>query len=169
MATNGANIVSKMRVEISISTETKRKGTMIAPYAAMCCECFSRAFSLDTDLKLRSRWYVIEKQEEIERLGLPPMDESEIEDAVRKKHLREGAPAPDLATLKDFVRFYCKSSRGTLSEDREVTADSTNTFMEWFFAGFTRVTKTPTDPKDRSEIYHVSCGKHLVTRLTQLT
>ena len=121
---------------------------------------------MNTDLKLRSRWYVIKKQEEIERLDLLPIDKSEIEDAVRKKYLREGAPAPDLATLKDFVRFYCKSSRGTLSEDGEVTTDLTNIFMEWFFAGFTRVTKTPTDPKDRSEIYYVSCGEYLVTRLT---
>jgi hypothetical protein len=58
------------------------------------------------------------------------MEESEIEDAIRRKYLREGALVPDLATLKDFVRFYYKSSRGILSEDKEVTVDSTNTFME---------------------------------------
>jgi hypothetical protein len=36
------------------------------------------------------------------------------------------------------------------------TVDSVNTVAEWFFAGFTRVTGTETDPEERSEVYHVS-------------
>lgn len=64
--------------------------------------------------------------------------------------------APDLATVKDFVHFYCAISRGKISKGGGVTADSVNTFMEWFFAGFSRVTGTSTDLEERSEVYHVS-------------
>jgi len=36
------------------------------------------------------------------------------------------------------------------------TPDSINTIAEWFFAGFTRVTGTEINEKDRSEVYKVS-------------
>lgn len=57
--------------------------------------------------------------------------------------------------VKDFVRFYVSTSRPRLDAHRP-TVDSINTVVEWFFAGFTRVTGTETIEKERSEIYHVS-------------
>jgi hypothetical protein len=34
-------------------------------------------------------------------------------------------------------------------------------FAEWFFAGFTRVTGTPTNAEDKSEVYDVSYQRHI--------
>jgi hypothetical protein len=62
--------------------------------------------------------------------GLPVPDEA----AVRERVLRKNVEAPDLATVKDFLRFYAATSKGKIQE--EVTCDSLNTFTEWFFAGF---------------------------------
>ena len=59
--------------------------------------------------------------------------------------------APDLATVKDFLRFHAAASKGKITE--KITTDSLNTFAEWFFAGFSRVTDTQTDADDRSEVY----------------
>jgi len=40
-----------------------------------------------------------------------------------------------------------------------------NTFAEWFFTGFTRVTSAPTDEGDRSEIYKVgTLPRHSLSR-----
>lgn len=83
--------------------------------------------------------------------GLPPPDY----ETVRREHLGAGAAAPNLATVKDFLRFYSATSQPRLDADRP-TADSVNIVAEWFFAGFTRVTGTPTDEEERSEVYNVS-------------
>ena len=83
--------------------------------------------------------------------GLPPPDEEK----ARREHLRAGAAAPDLATIKDFLRFYIATSQPRLDADRP-TVDSVNIVAEWFFAGFTRVTGTDTDEGERSEVYDVS-------------
>jgi hypothetical protein len=69
------------------------------------------------------------------------------------KCLAEGVLAPDLATIKDFIRYYIDSSRGRLSL-RPVVSSVLN-FAERFFVGFTRVTKTTFDPRDTTEVYHV--------------
>jgi len=53
---------------------------------------------------------------------------------VRESYLGEGVNTPNLATMKDFIRFYVVMSRG------------------WFFAGFTHGTKTPTYGDERSEV-----------------
>lgn len=82
--------------------------------------------------------------------GLPPPDE----ETVRREHLHAGSPAPDLATVKDFLRFYIATSQPRLDADRP-TVDSVNIVAEWFFAGFTRVTGTDTDEEERSEVYNV--------------
>ncbi|KAL9022900.1 MAG: hypothetical protein Q9196_007479, partial [Gyalolechia fulgens] len=50
-----------------------------------------------------------------------------------------GIKAPDLATVKDFLCFYIATSRPRLTE--QPTVDSINPVAEWFFAGFTRVTR----------------------------
>jgi hypothetical protein len=67
--------------------------------------------------------------------GLPIPDE-----ASAKQHcLCTGVGVPDLATVKDFPRFYIATSRGKIDENERPTVDSVNTFAEWFFAGFTRI------------------------------
>ena len=76
------------------------------------------------------------------------------EEAARKEHLRHGVKAPDLATVKDFIRYYISISRPQLKD--KPTVDSINTVAEWFFAGFTRVTGTETEPDERSAVYNVS-------------
>jgi len=38
--------------------------------------------------------------------------------------------------------------------------DSVNTNAEWFFAGFTRVTSTEINEKDRTEVYKVSAPSY---------
>jgi hypothetical protein len=82
--------------------------------------------------------------------GLPIPNEAD----ARMYCLRKGVDAPDLATVKDFLRFCIATSRGKIVV--KPTADSANTFAEWFFAGFTRITGTPIDEQDRSEVYKVS-------------
>jgi hypothetical protein len=42
--------------------------------------------------------------------------------------------------VKDFLRFKAAAGKGMIVE--QTTYDSLNTFAEWFFAGFTRVTDT---------------------------
>ena len=87
--------------------------------------------------------------------GFPVPDEA----AVRKQVLWKNVEAPDFATVKDFLRFYAATSKGKIQE--EVTCDSLNTFAEWFFAGFSRVTDTPTNNDNRREIYDVSTSYRL--------
>jgi hypothetical protein len=76
-------------------------------------------------------------REEHAQNGLPPPDE---EDA-RGQYLRAGMAAPDLATVKDFLRFYASTSQPRL-DAASSTTDSLQTIAEWFFAGFTSVTGT---------------------------
>ena len=71
--------------------------------------------------------------------------------------LREGLPPLDLATIKDFLRFIASVSDGIIDDETElVTADSMNTFAEWFFAGFARVTGNRIEEEDRRAVYSVS-------------
>jgi len=49
--------------------------------------------------------------------------------------------------VKYFLRFHAATS---LDKITHPTADSVDTFAKLFFAGFTRVTGTPTDAEERS-------------------
>ena len=82
--------------------------------------------------------------------GLPSPDE----DKAREDCLRKGIAAPDLATIKDFLRFYVATSKPQIDTTKP-TRDSIQTVAEWLFAGFTRVTGTTTDNEDRSEMFNV--------------
>jgi hypothetical protein len=82
------------------------------------------------------------------------------EDSTRRHSLHEGVDAPGLATVKDFLRFHAATSGGIIDERGRITIASLNTFAEWFFAGFIRVTGTPTDERDRSEVYNVGILPH---------
>ena len=89
------------------------------------------------------------------RRDLPAPDEA----TVREHCLGKGVDAPYLATVQDFARFHANASRGKIVD--APTVDSVNTFVKWFFAGFSRVTETPTDKEDRSEVYNVSYQLHI--------
>jgi hypothetical protein len=91
------------------------------------------------------------KQAQADRPDLPP-----TEAMARAQYLCPGAAAPDLATTKDFVRFFISLMKPKLDKEKlRPTVDSVNTTAEWFFAGFTRVTGTMTDAEDRSEVFSV--------------
>ena len=90
----------------------------------------------------------------MEREAVEEGQPAPTEAMARQRFLGKGAEAPDLETVKDFLRFHVSTSCGKIVA--KPTADSVNAFAEWFFAGFTRVTETLTDAQDRSEVYHVS-------------
>jgi hypothetical protein len=80
----------------------------------------------------------------------------------RHEGMKEDADveAPDLTTVKDFLRFKAATSQGMIVE--QTTYNSLNAFAEWgFFADFTRVTDTPTNKEDRSEVYDECVRKEL--------
>src|SRR5438046_7514105 len=93
--------------------------------------------------------------------GKDEEDDSEVErgdvtseiDGSTAVYCLKGAPHPDLATTKDFLRFHIALSRGRIKD--KTTVDSVKTFAEWFFAGFTRVTGTVISEDYRSAIYEV--------------
>lgn len=78
---------------------------------------------------------------------------SEENEVSEEECLQEGQPAPDLATVKDFIRYYIYSAKGMLT--LRPTMPSVKNFAERFFAGFTRVIKTVFDKKDTEDVYHV--------------
>jgi hypothetical protein len=78
---------------------------------------------------------------------------SQEDENLREGGLREGQPVPDLATIKDFIRFYIFSSHGMIS--LRPTKSSVLNFAERFFAGFTRLTKSTFDTKDTRDVYKV--------------
>ena len=61
---------------------------------------------------------------------------------------------PDLAVWKGFLRFQAFEMRGNIDE-RSID-ESLNSFTEWFFAGFTRMTGTGVNETERREVYNVS-------------
>lgn len=89
--------------------------------------------------------------------GLSPPTEQ----MARDLYLYLWAAAPDLATVKDFVRFYAAMSKPRLSN--KSTYESINT-MEWFYTGFRRITGTEIGEEERSEVYHVSHNRESQTR-----
>ena len=86
--------------------------------------------------------------------GLPAPDEA----CARHHCLHQGVEAPDLATIKDFFRFHIATSCGRIAA--KPTVDSINTNAEWFFAGFTRITGTEINEKDRAEVSKVSAPSY---------
>lgn len=97
---------------------------------------------------------------EMERGAEAALDQEVNTDASHTtgaQRLRSGLPPLDLATIKDFLRFIVAISRGVI-DDKEglVTVDSIDTFAEWFFAGFAKVTGNRIDAADRQAVYDVS-------------
>jgi hypothetical protein len=101
-----------------------------------------------------TRWTLLEMRKDALQRGLPAPDE-----ACAKHHcLHQGVEAPDLATIKDFFRFYIATSCGRIVA--KPTVDSINTNAEWFFAGFSRITGTEINEEDRTEVYKVSASSY---------
>jgi hypothetical protein len=73
--------------------------------------------------------------------------------------LRKKVEAPDIATVKDFLRFYAAKGKGKIV--KQITCDSLNSVAEWLSGGFTRVTDTETNKCDRTKVYNVSIVHHL--------
>ena len=94
-------------------------------------------------------WHLGETEPDHARRGLPLPNEAD----VRAQCLRRGVGAPDLATVKDFFRFYVATSRPMI--DDVPIADSICSIAEFFFAGFARVTETAVPRDMSSEVYSV--------------
>ena len=95
------------------------------------------------------RWRLTEMEEDCRLRGLS----IPTEDDVRTQYLCPGVQTPDLATIKDFLRFYVATSTPRLTDIP--TVKSINTIAEWFFAGFERATGTVIPLDNRSEVYSV--------------
>jgi hypothetical protein len=72
------------------------------------------------------RWVLSETIQEPVQPGLPIPDEA----SARQRCLHKGVNAPDLATVKDFLRFHAASGCGKIDEEKQLTADSLNAFAE---------------------------------------
>ena len=59
---------------------------------------------------------------------------------VMPKRLEKGVPPLDFAILKDFLHYKVSISKRLIDIKGRSTADSINTFEEWFFAGFAPIT-----------------------------
>jgi hypothetical protein len=73
--------------------------------------------------------------------------------------LSERVHPPDLATIKEFLRFHVAISRERIDEKGRITVDSMNTFAEWFFPGYARITGSSIDEDDRRAVYDVSTSR----------
>lgn len=103
-----------------------------------------------------SRWVDAVKEKNGDTGELPSDNDAAVDACSTKaRSLREGLPPPNLATIKDFLRFHVAISRGRIDDER-TTVDSVNTFAEWFFAGFARVTGSLIGEEDRRAVYDVS-------------
>src|SRR4051812_31412576 len=83
-----------------------------------------------------SSWHYGGMKDDVFQKGLPAPNEAAVQELV----LAQNVEAPDLGTLKDFLRCKAAAGKGMMVE--QTTCDSLNTFAEWFLSGFTRVTAT---------------------------
>ena len=97
-------------------------------WTATCCKGASSTTIKRSIQTWNFSWHYGGMKEDALQKGHPVPDEA----AVRERVLRENVDAPDLAAVKDFLRFHAATSKGKIQE--EVTCDSLNTFAEWFFA-----------------------------------
>jgi hypothetical protein len=148
MATNGVHTERKTVFETRISMWTRSRRIGIERWIV-------KSYRRPCFLKLGISVGTMRGSRRMPSKGLPVPDEA----ATRERVLRKNVEALDLATLKDFFRFSGPTSKGLIVE--KPTCDSLNTFAEWSFAGFSRVTGTPIYADDRSEVYDISICHHL--------
>lgn len=119
--------------------------------------CKSRIDPAKSSMLTRlSRWMdaVEEKNRSTGEL-LPDNDAVANACYMKAQSLQEGLPPSDLAIIKDFLRFHVAINRGRI-DDKRITVNSVNTFAEWFFTGFARVTGSLINEEDRRAVYDVS-------------
>jgi hypothetical protein len=68
-----------------------------------------------------------------------------------------------LQTSKEFLRFHVAISRERIDETGRITVDSMNTFAEWVFPGYARITGSSIDEDDRRVVYDVSTSRSSAT------
>lgn len=66
----------------------------------------------DNTVRRYVEWILIDLEDEAAEQGLPAPDKKTVQD----QYLRPGVVQPDLATLKDFMRFFAATSIGRLDE-----------------------------------------------------
>lgn len=110
----------------------------------------------DCTLRRYVLWHLGEIELDHVNRGLPPPKEAD----VRAKYLGQGIEIPDLATVKDFFRFYIATSNPRL--DEVSIADSICNIGEFFFASFTWVMETIIPQDIRSEVYSVSLSSYIL-------
>jgi len=122
-------------------------------------ELVGSAHPRSSSLTVLNRWVaLVEKRtQDADEVLSDNQSAVDVSHAIGAQGLREGLPPLDLATIKDFLRFIASVSDGIIDDETElVTADSMNTFAEWFFAGFARVTGNRIEEQDRRAVYSVS-------------
>jgi hypothetical protein len=132
-----------LRTAISMSKKSVRIKTRYLNYMSRKSGSAPHTF-LSVILTINRWWKGKIKEEEKQDL---------TSKAIRDLVLCRDSPAPSLVHVKDFFRFYTKQSKGRINKHSSV--ESTVSQAEFFFAGFTRVTGTPTLDKERSEVYWV--------------
>jgi hypothetical protein len=71
--------------------------------------------------------------------------------------IKPGCPAPNIVVIKDFIRSYVRTVKGTgrLSQNKTATVRTALSCAERFFGGFEEATGSKIVQEDRSEIYSV--------------
>ncbi|PLB48229.1 hypothetical protein P170DRAFT_360496, partial [Aspergillus steynii IBT 23096] len=69
--------------------------------------------------------------------------------------IKPGCLAPSIVVIKDFIRSYVRTVKGTgrLSQKKTATVRTATAYAEQFFGGFEEATGSKIVPDDRSEIY----------------
>ena len=70
--------------------------------------------------------------------------------------LQKGSSPPSVSILMNFVRFHAAIGKSRIDGDGLITVESSNTFIEWFFAGFERVTGSQVAEDDRRMVYYIN-------------
>ncbi|KAL9637832.1 MAG: hypothetical protein Q9164_001951 [Protoblastenia rupestris] len=115
-------------------------------------EIYKRARANGYKYAAHQEWVASVQSEEHDNEELLFDNEKVDAPRVSPPSLQEGLPSLNLATIKDFLRFYALGSDGRL--DPRMTSESLNNRAERFFAGFTRITSSVVTEQDRSHIYN---------------
>src|SRR5436305_13425959 len=83
-------------------------------WTATCCKGASSSTIKRSILTWSFSWHYGGMKEDALQEGLPLPDEA----AVRERVLRKNVEAPDLATVKDFLRFHAATSKGKIQEEQ---------------------------------------------------
>ena len=108
------------------------------------------------DILLPSWLNFVERQQAVKKQISPCQSTDNRYYDTQALRLRRGIPPPDVATIRDFVRFHASVAEGRIDDNGRITTETVNTTLEHFFAGFSRITGSDISGEFRSEIYNVS-------------